>query len=236
MMMGTYKVRRDSEFPLDPQMSKMLVVSSEFNCSNEILSIAAMLSGCHQQLSCLGSMPLVGMQHRISKQVLMQIVAVSREAQKAADEAKARFGHIDGDHLMLLNVYHAYKKNNEDSSWCYENFINHRVLKAADNVRQQLVAHLEHMGHYLTVKDNQVVHLHPSNCLDHKPESVIYNEYVLTSRNFIRAVTDVHSEWLVDIAPHYYDLENFPQCKAKRVLEKLYRKKEKDREESRNRR
>ncbi|XP_012066040.1 probable pre-mRNA-splicing factor ATP-dependent RNA helicase DEAH2 isoform X2 [Jatropha curcas] len=33
-----------SEFPLDPQMSKMLVVSPEFNCSNEILSISAMLS------------------------------------------------------------------------------------------------------------------------------------------------------------------------------------------------
>nr|GFC36870.1 probable pre-mRNA-splicing factor ATP-dependent RNA helicase DEAH2 isoform X3 [Tanacetum cinerariifolium] len=34
-----------SEFPLDPQMAKMLVVSPEFNCSNEILSVSAMLSG-----------------------------------------------------------------------------------------------------------------------------------------------------------------------------------------------
>ena len=29
-----------SEFPLDPQLSKMLVASPEFNCSNEILSMA----------------------------------------------------------------------------------------------------------------------------------------------------------------------------------------------------
>jgi pre-mRNA-splicing factor ATP-dependent RNA helicase DHX15/PRP43 len=36
------KLRR--EFPLDPQMSKMLVVSPKFNCSDEILSITAMLS------------------------------------------------------------------------------------------------------------------------------------------------------------------------------------------------
>ncbi|KAL7199091.1 hypothetical protein ACSBR2_021385 [Camellia fascicularis] len=193
-----------SEFPLDPQMSKMLVVSQEFNCSNEILSISAMLS-------------------------------------------------------------------DEDPSWCYENFVNQRALKAADNVRQQLVrimarfnlkqcstdfnsrdyyinirkamlagyfmqvAHLERTGHYLTVKDNQVVHLHPSNCLDHKPEWVIYNEFVLTSRNFIRTVTDVRGEWLVDIAPHYFDLANFPPCEARRVLEKLYKKREKEREESRNR-
>ena len=34
-----------AEFPLDPQMSKMLIVSPEFNCSNEILTIVAMLSG-----------------------------------------------------------------------------------------------------------------------------------------------------------------------------------------------
>ena len=26
-----------------------------------------------------------------------------------ADEAKARFTHIDGDHLTMLNVYHAWK-------------------------------------------------------------------------------------------------------------------------------
>jgi hypothetical protein len=39
-----------------------------------------------------------------------------RDAQKAADEAKARFGHIDGDHLTLLNVYHAYKQNSKSIS------------------------------------------------------------------------------------------------------------------------
>ncbi|GAB2282159.1 hypothetical protein Dimus_016712 [Dionaea muscipula] len=235
-----------SEFPLDPQMGKMLVVSPEFNCSNEILSISAMLS-------------------------VPNCFVRPREAQKAADEAKARFGHIDGDHLTLLNVYHAYKQNNEDTPWCYENFVNHRALKAADNVRQQLarimsrfnlklcstdfnsrdyyvnirkamlagyfmqVAHLERTGHYLTVKDNQVVHLHPSNCLDHKPEWVIYNEYVLTTRNFIRTVTDIRGEWIVDIAPHYYDLSNFPNCEAKRVMDRLYKKREREKEESKNR-
>uniref|UniRef100_A0A453I839 RNA helicase n=1 Tax=Aegilops tauschii subsp. strangulata TaxID=200361 RepID=A0A453I839_AEGTS len=192
------------------------------------------------------------------------------EAQKAADEAKARFGHIDGDHLTLLNVYHAYKQNNEDPTWCYENFVNARAMKSADNVRQQLVrimtrfnlkmcstdfnsreyyvnirkamlsgyfmqvAHLERTGHYLTVKDNQVVHLHPSNCMDHKPEWVIYNEYVLTTRNFIRTVTDIRGEWLIDIAPQYYDLTNFPSCEAKRVLERLHNKRERESAASRN--
>ncbi|CAM6082136.1 unnamed protein product [Calypogeia fissa] len=232
-----------SEFPLDPQMSKMLVVSPSFNCSNEILSITAMLS-------------------------VPNCFLRPREAQKAADEAKARFAHNDGDHLTLLNVYHAYKQNSEDATWCYDNFVNVRALKSADNVRAQLVrimsrhnlrmcsteftspnyytnirkamlagyfmqvAHLERTGHYLTVKDNQMVHLHPSTCLDQKPEWVIYNEFVLTSRNFIRIVTDVKGEWLIDIAPEYYDLSNFPQCEARRVLERLYMKRDREKAEA----
>lgn len=74
------------------------------------------------------------------------------------------------------------------------------------------VAHLEKTGHYLTVKDNQVVALHPSTCLDHKPEWCLYNEFVLTSKNYIRTVTDVSGDWLVDIAPHYYALDSMSLC------------------------
>ena len=48
-------------------------------------------------------------------------------------------GCAAGDHLTLLNVYHAFKQNNEASDWCYDHFLNHRSLKAADSVRSQLV-------------------------------------------------------------------------------------------------
>ena len=34
-----------AEFPLDPQLAKLVIASCEFNCSIEILSITAMLSG-----------------------------------------------------------------------------------------------------------------------------------------------------------------------------------------------
>lgn len=40
-----------------------------------------------------------------------QIFVRPTEAKKQADEAKMRFAHIDGDHLTLLNVYHAYKQS-----------------------------------------------------------------------------------------------------------------------------
>uniref|UniRef100_A0AAX7VBB8 RNA helicase n=1 Tax=Astatotilapia calliptera TaxID=8154 RepID=A0AAX7VBB8_ASTCA len=224
-----------AEFPLDPQLAKMVIASCEFNCSNEILSITAMLS-------------------------VPQCFVRPTEAKKVADEAKMRFAHIDGDHLTLLNVYHAFKQNHESTQWCYDNFVNYRSLMSADNVRQQLsrimdrfslprrstefssrdyyinirralvtgffmqIAHLERTGHYLTVKDNQVVQLHPSTVLDHKPEWVLYNEFVLTTKNYIRTCTDIKPEWLVKIAPQYYEMSNFPQCEAKRQLERIIAK------------
>lgn len=58
---------------------------------------------------------------------------------------------------------------------------------------------------------------------------VLYHEFVLTSRNYIRTVTDIKGEWLIDVAPHYYDLQNFPAGDARRALERLYAKKERDR-------
>jgi pre-mRNA-splicing factor ATP-dependent RNA helicase DHX15/PRP43 len=40
-----------------------------------------------------------------------QVFVRPTEAKKAADEAKTRFAHIDGDHLTMLNVYHAFKQS-----------------------------------------------------------------------------------------------------------------------------
>lgn len=185
------------------------------------------------------------------------------EVKKQADEAKMRFAHIDGDHLTLLNVYHAFKQSeyflwqwqvhliifnipgSDDPNWCYENFTNYRSLKSADDVREQLarimdrfnlkrsstdftsrdyylnirkalvqgffmqVAHLQRTGHYLTIKDNQTVQLHPSTCLDHKPDWVIYNEFVLTSKNYIRTVTDVKREYSSQIKENVFK-QNLP--------------------------
>lgn len=57
----------------------------------------------------------------------------------------------------------------------------------------------------------------------------LYHEFVLTSRNYIRTVTDIKGEWLIDVAPHYFDLSNFPPGDARRALERMYAKKDRDR-------
>lgn len=44
-----------------------------------------------------------------------------------------------------------------------------------------------------------MVQLHPSTCLDHRPEWVIYNEFVLTTKNYIRTVTDIKRKFCTAI-------------------------------------
>lgn len=224
-----------ADFPLDPPLAKMLISSPTFNCSNEILSLVALLS-------------------------VPNIYLRPKDSAAAADEAKASFSHVDGDHLSLIYVYHAYQQNQHDPNWCYNNFLNERALKQAVNVRKQLerimlrlnlplnstdfasqdyftnirraivvgffskVAHLQRNGTYLTIKDNQAVVLHPSTCLQSKPDWVIFNDFVLTSRNFIRTVTAIKPEWLLELAPDFYDLDSFPQGETANALMRLKRK------------
>lgn len=45
---------------------------------------------------------------------------------------------MDGDHLTLLNVYYAYKENQDSQDWCKYNFLNYRTIKSADDIREQL--------------------------------------------------------------------------------------------------
>ena len=201
-----------SEFPLDPALAVMLISSPEFYCSNEILSLTALLS-------------------------VPQIFVRPTSARKAADEMKALFAHPEGDHLTMLNAYHAYKgaqAQSDPKRWCYDHFLSLRALQSADNVRLQLrrimethdlefvstpfedkkyyenirralvagffmqVAKRDSSGKaYTTVKDNQSVLLHPSTVLSIDSEWVVYNEFVLTTKNYIRTVTTVKPEWLL---------------------------------------
>ena len=201
-----------SEFPLDPALAVMLISSPEFYCSNEILSLTALLS-------------------------VPQIFVRPISARKRADEMKALFAHPDGDHLTMLNVYHAFKSPDAQANpkqWCHDHFLSLRALQSADNVRMQLkrimereelelvstdfqdkkyyenirralvagffmqVAKREGTGKmYVTVKDDQSVLLHPSTVLGQESEWVVYNEFVLTTKKYVRTVTGVKAEWLL---------------------------------------
>jgi len=232
--------RLASQFPLDPMLAVMLIGSFEFYCSQEILTIVAMLS-------------------------VPNVFIRPPKDKKRSDSYKNIFAHPDGDHITLLNVYHAFKSDEAYEygihKWCRDHYLNYRSLASADNIRAQLerlmirhnldlnttdyespkyfdnirkalasgffmqVAKKRSSGKgYITVKDNQDVLLHPSTVLGHDSEWVIYNEFVLTSQNYIRTVTSVRPEWLIELAPAYYDLDNFQKGDVKMSLERIQEK------------
>jgi len=63
--------------------------------------------------------------------------------------------------------------------------------------------------------------MHPSTVIDHKPEWVLYNEFMLTSRNYIRTVLVIEPEWLFEVASDYFDLDEFRNGETKRKLERI---------------
>ena len=65
-----------------------------------------------------------------------------------------------------------------------------------------------------------MVSLHASCGLDAKPEWVLFNEFVLTTRPYIRTVTEIRPEWLHELAANYYDLSTFANGETKRALQR----------------
>ena len=62
-----------------------------------------------------------------------------KEKQAQADTKRAKFFQAEGDHLTLLAVYEAWKRNAFSNPWCFENFIQARSMKRAQDVRKQLL-------------------------------------------------------------------------------------------------
>jgi len=56
-----------------------------------------------------------------------------------ADQRKARFHQPEGDHLTGLTVYQAWAASKFSPAWCFENYVQARAMKRAQDVRKQLL-------------------------------------------------------------------------------------------------
>ncbi|KAI3898080.1 hypothetical protein MKW92_049883, partial [Papaver armeniacum] len=225
--------RKMSEFPLDPPMCKMLLASVDLGCSDEILTIIAMIQTGN-------------------------IFYRPREKQAQADQKRAKFFQPEGDHLTLLAVYESWKAKNSSGPWCFENFVQSRSLRRAQDVRKQLLtimdrykldvvcagknfskirkaiaagsffhaARKDPQEGYRTLVDNQPVYIHPSSALfQRQPDWVIYHELVMTTKEYMREVTVIDPKWLVDLAPRFFkaaDPTKMSKRKRQERIEPLY--------------
>lgn len=225
--------RKMAEFPLEPNLSKMLIISSELGCSDEVLTIVAMLS-------------------------VENPFYRPKEKQAQADAKKAKFNQADGDHMTLLAIYQAWAASKFSNPWCFENFIQARAIRRSQDVRKQLVTIMDRykmdivsagknttlirkcivagffanaakkdpQEGYKTMVEGQPVYIHPSSALFNKnPEWVIYHELVLTTKEYMRNVLAIDPKWLVELAPNFYkqsDPNKLSKSKRQQKIEPLF--------------
>ncbi|XP_067262160.1 ATP-dependent RNA helicase DQX1 [Chanodichthys erythropterus] len=225
-----------SELPLEPALAKALIASCEFDCVNELLTIAAMLTAP----PCFITPP------------------VNKE--EAAATHRRPLLHPEGDHMTLINVYNAYLQHNEDEVWCRTNFLNASALRLAVVIRAELlevmqrielpvsppafgcqdnstnikralisgfflkVAHdVDGSGNYLLLTHRHVAHLHPFSsyhCRRPRPDPpswVLYHDFTISHDNCICIVSEIHPQMLVELAPQYY-LGNLPPSDGRDLL------------------
>ena len=214
------------ELPLDPMMGRALLASGQFGCSEEMLSIAA----------------------------LMQVQGVfgasgGGRPSAAADCERSRFTALEGDHLSLLNAYRAFQKvegARHAQSWCGRHYLSFRALSRASEIRAQLVKYLKKCriplvscavhagdedesdiplrkclaagffsqaarlhadGKYRSARnDTHILAIHPSSIIatERPPKWVVYHEEVHTDQHYMRDVTAIEPDWLTELAPHFY--------------------------------
>eukprot|EP01134_Creolimax_fragrantissima_P005064 CFRG5064T1 len=225
--------RKMAEFPLDPPLAKILIQSVALGCSEEILTVVAMLS-------------------------IQNVFYRPKEKQAAADAKRAKFFQPEGDHLTLLAVYNSWKQNKFSNMWCHENFIQARTLRRAQDVRKQMLGIMDRykldvlsagmnfnlvrkcivsgffrnaakkdpQEGYKTLVEQSAVYIHPSSALfNRQPEWVVYHDVVLTTKEYMREVTAVEPQWFVEFAPAFFkvgDPTRMSKAKRQQRIEPLY--------------
>ncbi|XP_033880459.3 putative pre-mRNA-splicing factor ATP-dependent RNA helicase DHX32 [Acipenser ruthenus] len=228
-----------SEFPLDPQMAKTLLASCEFDCVNEMLTIAAMLTAPNCFLE-----PPPG-------------------SEQLAVTCHMKFQHSEGDHFTLINVYNAYNQSRYFNleKWCQDYFLSHTALQTADAIRSelrdiikrielpiskpsfgtksntlnikrallsgyfmQIARDVDGSGNYFMLTNKHVAQLHPFSGYGSKaeklglPEWVLFHEYTPSENNCVRTATEISPEMFIQMAPQYF-FYNLPHSESKEMLQ-----------------
>ncbi|XP_070699300.1 ATP-dependent RNA helicase DHX33 [Pempheris klunzingeri] len=204
--------KKMASFPLEPRYAKTILLSPDYSCSEEILSIVSLLS----------------------VDTVLYNPPARREEVLAA---RKKFSSSEGDHMTMLNIYRAFKKVSGNKEWCRENFVNSRNMGLVKEVQAQLkdiclklnlklescgaetgnvrrclahgmfvnAAELQLDGSYLALDTHQHVAIHPSSVLfQAKPAYVVFNELLHTSRCYMRDLCLVDADWLLEAAPEYF--------------------------------
>ncbi|CAK7236254.1 DEAH-box RNA helicase prp16 [Sporothrix eucalyptigena] len=222
--------RKMNAFPMDPPLAKLLIMSEEYGCSEEMVTIVSMLS-------------------------VPNVFYRPKERQEESDAAREKFFVPESDHLTYLHVYSQWKSNGYLDSWCTRHFLHSKSLRRAKEVREQLVdimkmqkmpmtscgtdwdvirkcicsgyyhqaAKVRGIGEYINLRTSVTVQLHPTSALyglGFLPDYVVYHELILTSKEYMSTVTAVDPRWLAELGGVFYSVkEKGYSAREKRIIE-----------------
>ncbi|KAK4704953.1 pre-mRNA-splicing factor ATP-dependent RNA helicase DHX38/PRP16, partial [Phenoliferia sp. Uapishka_3] len=225
--------RKMANFPMDPALAKMLIVSVERKCSAEVLTIVSMLS-------------------------VPTVFYRPKERIEESDAAREKFFVPESDHLTLLHVYTQWKSNGYRDDWAAKHFLHPKTLRKAREVRTQLLDIMKHqkldiipcgadwdvirkticaayfhqaarvkgIGEYQHCRTGVPMNLHPTSALyglGFLPDFTVYHELVLTSKEYMSCVTSVDPLWLAELGNKFYSVreQNFSE-RERRAADKAF--------------
>lgn len=217
---GITKIGREmAAFPLDPQLSRMLVEAKSESCLNELLVIASALA----------------IQDPRERPV---------EKQQAADEKHQVFQDKKSDFLFYLNCWKTYQEKRKELSqnkvrqWCSKNFFGYMRMREWQDVHEQLVYQVNQLsyrvnqnkpedkvnydgihkailtgllGHigfktededYLGPRGRKFFIFPGSGLFKKKPKLIMAAEIVETQKVYARTNAVIKIEWLEEKAKH----------------------------------
>eukprot|EP00803_Ostreobium_quekettii_P003672 evm.model.scf_66EXC.15 EVM.evm.TU.scf_66EXC.15 scf_66EXC:132143-139773(+) len=112
-----------SRLPVDPMFGRVVLASGEMGCCQEALAVISMVS---------------------TDNVFFE----PRENQEEAAQRRQKFVSPWGDHLTLLHIFNHYiaLEKKERMRWCRDLYINHRAMKKALSIHEQLAGCCDQLG------------------------------------------------------------------------------------------
>mmetsp|Transcript_16170 Transcript_16170/g.18122 ORF Transcript_16170/g.18122 Transcript_16170/m.18122 type:complete len:1135 (-) Transcript_16170:41-3445(-) len=225
--------RRMAEFPLEPMLSKSVIASEKYKCVSEVLSTVAMLS--------LGSSVF----YRPKEKKIMADTARMNFARGGGGDhstllrcytewASTEYnnGWCFENFVQVRSIRRARDIREQLENLCERVEIDKTISKPDDNEALLKaiasgffynVAKLGRTGDFQTVKQQRTVYIHPSSVLakeEQPPPWLVYFELAFTTKEFMRQCSPIEPNWLIEIAPHYYQQSDVEDLKKAKKISK----------------
>ncbi|CAJ0824243.1 9390_t:CDS:10, partial [Entrophospora sp. SA101] len=203
--------RRMVEFPLDPSLSKMLIVSQELGCTAEILERVEQSDAAREKFFVPESdhLTLLHVYTQWKSNGFQDGWCVNHfihsKAMRKAQEVRSQ----------LIDIMKAEKM---ELVSCGTNW--DVVRKCICSAYFHQAARIKGIGEYVNIRTGMPCHLHPTSALyglGYTPDYIVYHELVMTSKEYMQCVTAVDPYWLAEMGPMFYSVKenNFTQKIAK---------------------